>query len=89
MKSLNTDQQVQLVEFDDFFDVLFMKLRIMCPKKDTMDQLKLLLCVQFGPNVKEPSYFLIQKIERVLYDLDYVYVNLVKILREPNHEKAQ
>lgn len=46
-----------------------------------MEQLKLLLCVQFGLNIKEPSYFLVQKIERVLYDLDYVYVNLVKILR--------
>lgn len=45
--------------------------------------------MQFGPNVKEQSYFLVQKIERVLYDLDYVYVNLVKILREPNHEKLQ
>lgn len=54
-----------------------------------MEQLKLLLCVQFGLNIKEPSYFLVQKIERVLYDLDYVYVNLVKILREPNHEKNQ
>jgi len=78
-----------LIEFDDFFDGLFMKFKIMCPQKDTMDQLKLLLCVQFGPNIKETSYFLVQKIERVLYDLDYVYVNLVKILREPNHEKLQ
>ena len=25
----------------------------------------------------------------MLYDLDYIYVNLVKILREPNHEKMQ
>ena len=39
--------------------------------------------------MSESSYFLLQKIERVLYDLDYVYVNLVKILREPNHEKLQ
>ena len=78
-----------MIEFDDFFDGLFMKFKIMCPQKDTMDQLKLLLCVQFGPNIKETSYFLVQKIERVLYDLDYVYVNLVKILREPNHEKLQ
>ena len=45
--------------------------------------------MQFGPNIKESSYFLVQKIERVLYDLDYVYVNLVKILREANHEKLQ
>lgn len=84
-----TEVNVDLIEFDDFFDTLFMKFKIMCPPKDTMEQLRVLLCVQFGPNIKEPSFFLVKKIERVLYDLDYVYVNLVKILREPNHEKLQ
>ena len=84
---MNADVGVDLIEFDDFFDTLFMKFKIMCPPKDTMEQLKVLLCVQLGPNVKEPTFFLVKKIERVLYDLDYVYVNLVKILREPNHDK--
>jgi len=84
---VNADVGVDLIEFDDFFDTLFMKFKIMCPPKDTMEQLKVLLCVQLGPNVKEPTFFLVKKIERVLYDLDYVYVNLVKILREPNHDK--
>ena len=83
------DVRVDLIEFDDFFDTLFMKFKITYPPKDTLEQLRVLLCVQFGPNVKEPSYFLVKKIERVLYDLDYVYVNLVKILREPDHEKLQ
>ena len=83
------DVRVDLIEFDDFFDTLFMKFKITSPPKDTLEQLRVLLCVQFGPNVKEPSYFLVKKIERVLYDLDYVYVNLVKILREPDHEKLQ
>lgn len=86
---MNADVGVDLIEFDDFFDTLFMKFKIMCPPKDTMEQLKVLLCVQLGPNVKEPTFFLVKKIERVLYDLDYVYVNLVKILREPNHDKLQ
>lgn len=88
-KRLNAESSVDLIEFDDFFAGLFMKFKIRCPPKDTQDQLKLLLCVQFGPHMSEPSYFLLQKIERVLYDLDYVYVNLVKILREANHEKLQ
>lgn len=86
-KRFSSEQAIDLIEFDNFFDGLFMRFKIRCPDKDTMDNLKLLLCVQFGPNIKEQSYFLMQKIERVLYDLDYVYVNLVKILRESNHEK--
>ena len=80
---------MDVVEFDDFFDALFMKFKILCPAKDTKEQLRLLLCVRLGPNEKEPCYFLLRKIERVLYDLDYVYVNLVKILREPSHEQNQ
>ena len=88
-KRMNTDTSVDLIEFDDFIDGLFMKFKIRCPSKETLEQLRLLLCVQFGPNIKEPSYFLVRKIERVLYDLDYVYVNLVKILRDPNHDGNQ
>jgi len=80
---------VTVIEFDDFFDGLFMKFKIMNPPKETLDQLKLLLCVQFGLHVSEKCYFLVQKVERVLYDLDYVYVNLVKIIREPSHDKLQ
>lgn len=86
MKKVNDEVCVDLIMFDDFFDTLFMRFKILCPPKDTMEQLRVLLCVQLGPNIKEPSYFLVKKIERVLYDLDYVYVNLVKILREPDHE---
>mmetsp|Transcript_39810 Transcript_39810/g.52111 ORF Transcript_39810/g.52111 Transcript_39810/m.52111 type:complete len:102 (+) Transcript_39810:374-679(+) len=86
-KHVNTDVGVDLIEFDDFFATLFMKFKIMCPPKDTLEQLRVLLCVQLGPHIKEPSFFLVKKIERVLYDLDFVYVNLVKILREPNHEQ--
>lgn len=86
-RRMNEDMVLPLIEFDDFFDCLFMKFKIMCPHKDTLDHLKLLLCVQFGLGNQEKSYFLVQKVERVLYDLDYVYVNLIKILREPNHEK--
>jgi len=88
-KVINAAQSLELVERDDFFDGLFMKFKMKCPPKETMEQLKLLLCVQFGPNAKEPSFFLIPRLERLLYDLDYVYVNLVKILREPDHEKNQ
>ena len=88
-KFVNTDVGIDLIEFDDFIATLFMKFKIRSPPKDTQEQLRMLLCVQLGPNVKEPSYFLVKKIERVLYDLDFVYVNLVKILREPNHEKLQ
>ena len=44
-KRLNTDASVDLIEFDDFFDGLFMKFKIMCPPKDTLEQLKFLLCV--------------------------------------------
>ena len=44
-KKMNGDVGVDLIEFDDFFDGLFMKFKIMCPPKDTLEQLKFLLCV--------------------------------------------
>ena len=36
-KRMNTDVSVDLIEFDDFFDGLFMKFKIMCPPKDTLE----------------------------------------------------
>ena len=44
-RRMNGDLSVPLIEFDDFFDALFMKFKIMCPPKETMEHLKLLLCV--------------------------------------------
>ena len=66
-----------------------MKFKIKNPPKETLEHLKLLLCVQFGLNANEKCYFLVQKVERMLYDLDYVYVNLVRIIRDPNHGQLQ
>ena len=53
-----------------------------------MTQIKLLLAVQFGAK-SDQTYILVQKIERVLHDLDFVYVNLIKILREPDAARHQ
>ena len=85
-KKVNRDTQVLAILFDNFFDGLFMKFKIVCPPQSSMNQLKLLLAVQFGAKLDQ-SYILVQKIERVLHDLDFVYVNLIKILRDPDAAK--
>ena len=58
-KRMNQQISVALIEFDDLFDGLFMKYKIKNPPKETLDHLKILLCVQFGLNVNEKCYFLV------------------------------
>ena len=79
---------MQAIDFDDFFDGLFMKFKIVCPPQQSMAQLKLLLAVQFGTKT-EQCFVLVQKMERILHDLDFVYVNLIKVLRDPDAAKHQ
>lgn len=80
-KKINTNNQVQVIEFEeDFIEALFMKFKIKVPQKAVLDQLKLLLTIKFGTKAKE-CYILITKLERVLHDLGYIYYNIIKILR--------
>lgn len=65
-----------------------MKLKIKVPPKESMEQLKLLLAVKFGLKA-ENDFVLVHKIERILHDLDFVYVNLIKALRDPEAAKLQ
>ena len=58
-KVVNDDHTVSLIDYDDFFDGLFMKFKIKFPGKETVEQLKWLLCVQFGPHISEKSYLLV------------------------------
>ena len=88
VKNINQDTQVLAIEFDNLFDGLFMKLKIKVPPKDSLEQLKLLLAVKFGLQAKN-DFILVHKIERILHDLDFVYVNLIKALRDPEAAKLQ
>ena len=83
-KKLSTSVSVDLIEFDNFFDQVFMKFKIMSPNTQSQEQIKLLLGVQFGINQKQ-TFLLVSKIERVLFDLGFIYVNIAKMLR---HEEA-
>ena len=77
---------MQAIEFDNLFDGLFMLQKIKAPPKESMEQLRLLLAVKFGLKA-ENDFVLVHKIERILHDLDFVYVNLIKVLRDPDAQK--
>jgi len=64
---------------DDFFDYLFMKHQIRTPGNTIPD---------FHHLCGIPNYVVRSRLTRVLYDLDFLYVNMLAILRTPNPEKA-
>jgi hypothetical protein len=59
-----------------------MKYQIRCPPIKIQESLKLLLCI----DEKYPDVVLVRKLERILSDLDYIYVNLLKIIKNPEYE---
>ena len=77
-----------MIELDAFFDEVFMKFKIRTPAQDCRDQLKYLLGVQFGTRQKE-CFILVNKLERVLFDLGFIYVNIAKMLKDPEAEAKQ
>ena len=84
-KNLSNQVKLDMIEHDNFFDEVFMKYKIRMPKADCLEQIKLLFGVQLGIKQKE-TYILVNKLERVLFDLGYIYVNIAKLLKDPNHE---
>ena len=84
-KNLSNQVKLDMIEHDSFFDEVFMKFKIRTPSADCVEQLKLLFGVQLGIKQKE-TYILVNKLERVLFDLGYIYVNIAKLLKDPNHE---
>lgn len=76
---------MDVIEFDNFFDALFMKFKLVSPGHAGIEQLKYLLGAQLGSHATQ-VFFLVSRIERVLSDLDYIYVNIVKMIRSKDHE---
>jgi len=63
-----------------------MKGNLHCPPLAEREELKLLICIDFGGRY---TGAVLSKLERVIFDLDYVYVNIIKILRHPKAEENQ
>lgn len=73
---------LDLVSFENLFDAVFMKFGVRCPDKQTQEVLKVL----FGATRSSGDVFLIlDKLERILLDLDFLYVNIRQMV---NHPKA-
>lgn len=81
-------QSLEVVEFDNFFDAIFMKFKLVSPGHAGIEQLRYLLGAQLGSHATQ-VYFLVSRIERVLSDLDYIYVNIVKMIRSKEHSALQ
>ena len=75
-----------MIEIESFFEELFNKFRILTPKAAQKEHIELLLGVKFGKNQNE-SYLLVSKLERVLFDLGFIYVNIAKMLKHEDAEK--
>ena len=63
-----------------------MKGNLHCPPEAQQEELQLLICVNFAGKY---TAAVLSKLERVIFDLDYVYVNIIKILRHPKAEENQ
>jgi hypothetical protein len=63
---------VSLVSFDDFFDALFVKFKTRCPDKSTQEVLQMLV----GATFENEAVIIVEKMERVMQDLDFLYVNI-------------
>jgi len=77
---------LDLVRFEQFFDEYFMKFGVRCPDRPTQDVFKVL----FGATLKDGEVSLIVgKLERILSDLDYLYVNIRQIVNHPKTVENQ
>lgn len=67
---------MEVCPVDDFFDHLFMKHQIRTPGQKNI--------VDFHYLTGIPGFFVRARLERVLYDMDFLYPNMISILRVPN-----
>jgi hypothetical protein len=88
MPDQNGTLEIKTVEFEEFLDILFMKLRVLRPPTREQEGLKLMICSQFPQNKEIQDEVLVHRLERILNDLDHIYVNIVRMLRHPDYDIA-
>ncbi|CDW75229.1 UNKNOWN [Stylonychia lemnae] len=74
--------KVQIVNFDDMLDHLFMAFTIRCPPMKVQFDLRQMLCIDPGL----PDIILIKKLEKIIDDLDLNQANLLRIMKSPDYK---
>ena len=67
-------QAVEVIDFDQMLDTLFMRLGIHCPKASAQEELKFLMCLDF----KYLEMVKLVKFDKIMHDLDYISIDLLR-----------
>lgn len=65
---------VEVMDFDDMLDILFMRLGIPCPGGKSQEELKFLMCLDF----KYLEMVMLIKFDKIMHDLDYISIDLLR-----------
>lgn len=77
--------ELQVMNYDDFMDQLFMKFRVQCPPAKSQEELKLLLTIE----VQNLVFVVIPKVARILHDLPSILPHLTRLINSPDAVKNQ
>jgi hypothetical protein len=77
---------IKTMKFEEFLDELF-RLKVLYPPHKNQEELINLICFMFPGQKEKTDEVLIHRLERVLNDLDHIYVNIVRMLRSKDYEK--
>lgn len=78
----NASSTVELMDFDQMLDTLFTALGVQCPRINSQEELKFLFCL-------DPKYLelvMLVKFDKVMHDLDYISIDLLRQVNDPAHE---
>jgi uncharacterized protein (DUF1786 family) len=67
-------QNVEVMDFEQMLDILFMRMGIRCPSNRSQEELKYLLCIDF----KYMEMVMLVKFDKVMHDLDYISIDLLR-----------
>ena len=65
---------IEVMDFDNMLDILYMKLGINCPSTKAQEELKYLMCLDF----KYLEMVMLVKFDKVMHDLDYISIDLLR-----------
>ena len=65
---------VEIMDFDQMIDILFVRLGIQSPGTKAVDELKFLMCLDF----KYLEMVMLIKFDKIMHDLDYISIDLLR-----------
>ena len=84
-KGKGKQQKIEVIDFDQMIDILFMRLGIHCPNVNSQEELKYLMCL----DLKYLEMVKLIKFDQIMHDLDYISIDLLRQAQDPNMEKAR